>query len=143
MLIRGKCHCGNIALEMDWPDDAARIPARKCGCTFCVKHGGVWTSHPRARLALRVADNARVSEYAFGTRTATFHVCARCGAVPAATSEIEGRTYAVVNVNALEGVDPSRLDLAGLDFEGEDTASRLARRSRNWIGHVEIMNAVA
>ena len=137
MLIPGKCHCGNIAIELEWPDDA-RIPARKCGCTFCVKHGGVWTSHPRAKVRVAIADAKLVSRYAFGTRTADFLACARCGVVPVVTSEIDGRTYAVVSVNALEGVEESRLDRAPADFEGEETGARLDRRKRNWIGDVRV-----
>ncbi|HET7778200.1 MAG TPA: hypothetical protein VFL07_06570, partial [Rudaea sp.] len=88
MRIDGKCHCGNIAFTLDWPDQSPEIPARACGCSFCVKHGGVWTSNPKARLAVRLRDAALVSPYAFGTRTATFHVCANCGAVPFVTSEV-------------------------------------------------------
>src|SRR5207247_1096111 len=109
MLIKGKCHCGNIAFELEWEGNPPEIPARACGCTFCVKHGGVWTSNPQAKLAVSVRDAALVSKYAFGTRTATFHVCSRCGAVPLVTSEIAKRLYAVVNVNVFENVDPSRL----------------------------------
>ena len=74
MLIKGGCHCGNIAFNLRWADDAAGIPARACGCSFCIKHGGVWTSNPQAALAVVVADAAHVSRYTFGTRTATFHV---------------------------------------------------------------------
>lgn len=135
--ITGKCHCGNIALELEW-GGSLEIPARACGCSFCVKHGGVWTSSPQARLAVMIRDPALVSLYAFGTRTATFHVCARCGAVPIVTSEIDNRVYAVVNVNALENVDPSRLRRASADFDGEDLESRLARRKRSWIADVRI-----
>ena len=138
MLIAGKCHCGNIALELQWDGDPPQIPARACGCSFCVKHGGVWTSNPQAKLAVTIGDAALVSKYAFGTRTATFHVCSRCGAVPLVTSEIAGHRYAVVNVNALENVDPSWLHRSDANFEGEDVASRLARRARNWIAQVQI-----
>jgi hypothetical protein len=141
--IHGTCHCGNIAFQLDWPVDAAEIPARACGCSFCVKHGGVWTSNPKARLTVAVRDRALVSPYAFGTRTATFHVCTRCGAVPFVTSEIDGRTYAVVNVNAFDNVDPTSLRRASTDFEGEDLASRLGRRERNWIAAVQIRDAGA
>ena len=138
MLITGKCHCGNIGIELDWDDDTPRVPARACGCTFCVKHGGVWTSNPKARLDIVIRDRSLVSKYAFGTRTATFHVCVRCGAVPFVTCEMDGRVYAVVNVNTLENVDPAWLDRASASFEGEDLASRLARRKRNWIAEVRI-----
>jgi hypothetical protein len=136
MLIHGKCHCGNIAFQLDWRGQAAEIPARACGCSFCTKHGGVWTSNPDSALIITVADPALVSKYSFGTRSATFHVCARCGTVPMVTSEIDGRLYAVVNVNALEDIDPERLRRAPVSFEGEGIASRLARRKRNWIADV-------
>ena len=136
MLIKGRCHCGNVAFDLDGVGDAAEIPARACGCSFCIKHGGIWTSNPKATLAVSIVDPALVSRYAFGTRTATFHVCARCGAVPLVTSEIAGRLYAVVNVNTLEDVDRSRLRHTAADFDGEDVESRLARRRRNWIAEV-------
>ena len=141
MLIKGRCHCGNVAFDLDWAGEAREIPARACGCSFCIKHGGVWTSSPQATLAVSIADPALVSRYAFGTRTATFHVCARCGAVPLVTSEIAGRLYAVVNVNTLEDVDRSRLRHAAANFDGEDLESRLARRGRNWIPDVRFDDA--
>ena len=136
MLIRGQCHCGNVAFELEWDGAPPEIPARACGCSFCVKHGGVWTSSPRATLAVTVRKPEAVSKYAFGTRTATFHVCACCGVVPLVTSEIDNHVYAVVNVNALENVDPAWLRRAAASFEGEDVESRLARRKRNWIPKV-------
>ena len=135
MLIHGRCHCGNIAFQLEW-NGPQEIPARACGCSFCVKHGGVWTSHPGSRLTVTLDDSDLVSKYAFGTRTATFHVCSRCGAVPLVTSDIDDHLYAVVNVNVLENVDPSSLRHAPANFEGEDVESRLARRKRNWIADV-------
>jgi hypothetical protein len=77
-----------------------------------------------------------VSRYAFGTRTAEFHVCARCGVVPVVTSLIDGRLYAVVSINALDDVDHSLLRRTPASFDGEDETTRLARRKRNWIGDV-------
>ena len=141
MVIRGRCHCGNIAFALTWEPDPAEIPARACDCTFCQKHGGVWTSNPNGALEVRVADDAAVSRYAFGTHTADFHVCARCGVVPLVTSEIDGHTYAVVSVNAFENVDRSRLKPAPISFEGEEEAARLARRKRGWIANVSFVPA--
>jgi hypothetical protein len=137
MLIHGKCHCGNISFSLTWEPDPAEIPARACGCSFCVKHGGVWTSNPGGALQVALADPSLVSRYAFGTRTAEFHTCTRCGVVPVVTSRIDGRLYAVVSVNAFEGVDPARLRRSPASFDGEGTDSRLARRKRNWIANVE------
>ena len=138
MLIPGKCHCGNISFTLAWEPDPVEIPARACGCSFCVKHGGVWTSYPRGVLKVAVKDPKRVSIYAFGTKTAEFHVCAACGVVPVVTSRIDGRLYAVVSVNALENVDPALLRRAPANFDGEGEGERLERRKRNWIGSVEL-----
>jgi hypothetical protein len=136
MLIGGRCHCGNIAFSLTWEPDPTEIPARACSCSFCTKHGGLWTSNPRGALEVVVKDPSLVSKYAFGTRTAQFHICARCGIVPVVTSLIDDRLYAVVSVNAFENVDPALLRRASASYDGEEEAARLARRKRNWIQNV-------
>jgi hypothetical protein len=136
MRIRGGCHCGNISFELDWEPDPVEIPARVCDCTFCVKRGGVWTSNPSGTLRVAVKDPSLVPGYSFGTKTAVFHVCGRCGGVPVATSAIDGRLHAVVSVNAFENVDPAIVRRAPASFEREDVDARLARRRRNWIRDV-------
>ena len=85
---------------------------------------------------MTVRDPARISHYAFGTRTAQFRVCVDCGVVPVAISRIDERDYAVVNVNTFTDVDRSLLQPQPVDFDGEDEAVRLARRKRHWIGDV-------
>jgi hypothetical protein len=138
MLIKGRCHCGNISFELAWEPAPAEIPARACDCSFCTRHGGVWTSYPCGSLVVSIADPALVSVYCFGTRTADFQICSRCGVVPVVTSLIEGHLYAVVNVNAFENVEPSLLRRAPATFQAEVEADRLARRRRNWISTVEM-----
>jgi hypothetical protein len=139
MLIAGQCHCGNISFSLSWEPEPAHIPARACTCSFCRKHGGVWTSCPTGALQVRVADAGAVRRYAFGTRTAVFHVCRECGVVPVVTSEIGGRTYAVVSVHAFENVAPGLLQQGEVSFEGEAVEDRLARRQRNWIPDVRFV----
>jgi len=143
MLIHGKCHCGNIVFVLEWPGAPNGVVARECSCTFCVKLGGCWTSNPMAKLSITLRQAAAISRYVFGTKTATFHVCTCCGAVPFVTSEIDNHLYAVVNVNTFENFDSSRLRRQSADFDGEDQASRLARRQRNWIADVHILEGVA
>ena len=138
VLISGSCHCGNISFRLDWRPEPREIPARACGCSFCVKHGGVWTSCPTGSLRITVREPLLVSRYAFGTKTAEFHVCSGCGVVPLATSRIDGRLYALVSVNAFRDVDRSLLKRAAASFEGESESARLARRKLNWIADVEI-----
>ena len=143
MIISGACHCGNISFRLNWQPEPKEIPARACSCSFCVKHGGVWTSCPAGSLTVHVKDPRHVSAYAFGTKTAEFHVCSHCGIVPVVTSTIEGHVYAVVSVNAFESVDASLLQRTAVSFDGEGQGDRLARRQRNWIGRVEFGEADA
>ncbi|MBT8078370.1 MAG: GFA family protein [Gammaproteobacteria bacterium] len=136
--INGGCHCGNLRYTLDWPDGGSEIPARRCGCSFCRKHGGIWTSNPDARLLAQIADPSQLSRYQFGTVTAHFYICSNCGAAPFVVSEIDDTLYAVVNVNTLEKIDSARFDESATDFDGEDTDSRLERRKKNWIPDVTI-----
>jgi hypothetical protein len=141
MKFSGKCHCGNIGYALDWPGDGSEIRTRACGCSFCTKHGGNWTSHCDAELVAEVRDASLVSKYRFGTATADFYVCARCGVAPFVTSAIDGGLFAVVNVNTFEGIDPSALVRTATSFDGEGAGERLERRKRNWIQRVRISGA--
>jgi hypothetical protein len=136
MLISGRCHCGNIAFTLDWKPDPTEIPARACTCTFCTKHGGVWTSCPTGSLTITVQQPSQVSRYAFGTGTADFQICMRCGVVPVVTSDIDGQLYAVVNVNTFENIEPSLIRRSSSTLDGETGEERLGRRKRNWIADV-------
>ena len=138
MQITGSCHCGNISFTLDWRGDPDKIPARACSCTFCRKHGALWTSNPESSLAVTVRDPALAATYRFATGTGLFHFCARCGVPLLVTCRIDERTYAVVNVNVLNDLEPSRLRRVEASFDGEAIESRLARRQRNWIGDVTI-----
>lgn len=137
MLIAGGCHCKNITLSLDWTPEPATIPARACGCSFCTKHGGVWTACPTGSLRVTIRVPASAGTYSFETKTADFRVCMLCGVVPLVTSRIDGRLYAVVSVNALEGLPPGLLQPAtSVSFDGETEEARLSRRRRGWIADV-------
>ena len=132
----GSCHCGNIRFTFVWPEAGETIPTRACGCAFCRKHGGVYTSRPDARLDVTIEDTDKVEKYRFGTATADFHICRTCGVVPVITCSMDGKLHAVVNVNTFNDVEVSAFSQAPADFEGEATDDRLARRKRSWIGTV-------
>jgi hypothetical protein len=140
MLIRGACHCRAITFELSLEPAPERISARTCSCSFCLKHGGIWTASPTASLRVHVARPDQVSHYQFGTRTADFLVCRICGVVPLVTSCIGGREYAVVNVNAFEDVPASMISHSPVSFDGEGEGDRLARRAQHWIADVLLSN---
>jgi len=143
MIIHGSCHSRNMSLTLGWEPDPLEIPARACSCSFCSKHGGVRTSNPNGSLSVKVEEPALVSRYEFGTRTAVFHICSRYGVVPVVTSQIDNQPYAVVSVHALDGVAPSLIRHAPVNFDGESEEVRLARRKRNWIPSVRYIKTSA
>jgi hypothetical protein len=130
--LMGRCHCGNIHYTVTWPA-AGPVPVRACSCDYCARHGAAWTSHPDARLALAVTRPEDLTDYRFGTGTASFHLCARCGILTHALCEIDGDRLAVINANTLEELEPADFVRTVTDFAGEDVAARLARRRRNWM----------
>jgi hypothetical protein len=84
-----------------------------------------------------VHDPSLVNAYQFGTKTADFHVCTRCGVVPFVTCRIDNVLYGLVNVNALDASARALVKRAPVSHE-ETTQERLARRQRNWIRDVRI-----
>jgi hypothetical protein len=136
MKLHGHCHCGNITLTLDTGCETPSLPARACSCSFCVRHGAVWTASPDGSLRVHVRDTAAVNRYAFGTRTARFHLCSVCGVVAWATSVVDDHEYGIVNVNTLDGVTESMLQRSSVSFDGEAEAARLARRAQHWIPRV-------
>lgn len=138
MLISGQCQCGNIAFTLHWPQEAGSTPiaARACTCAFCVTHSGIWTSNPSARLEVRIGNAALVTRHSFATKTAAFHICNQCKDVPLVTSEIDGRLFAAVNVNAFQDLPPATVRCQPASFDGESVAQRLERRRQRWIAEV-------
>ncbi|MCP5090218.1 MAG: hypothetical protein GY949_04770 [Gammaproteobacteria bacterium] len=122
-----------------WPGPISGISVRSCGCSFCRKHAGAWTSNRGSKLKVTLSDPTLVSRYRFGTKSADFYVCSVCGAVPLVISEIEGNQYAVVNVNTFEDIDTLSLSNESTNFDGETGENRLARRKRNWIPDVQVV----
>lgn len=136
--LSGGCHCGANRYLLHWPRADGALPARRCGCSFCTRIGGVWTSDPGAELVISCSAGLPPLRYRFGTETAEFLVCSRCGITFAALDGNSGAARAVVNVNTLDPRDDLALDHSDSDFEGETTAARLQRRARRWIGKVRI-----
>ena len=135
-MIKGACHCGNIEYRLKWPPDQPVVPVRACDCSFCRKHGAAWTSNPEAELRICLRDPGKIAPYRFGTNTADFHVCSRCGVVPFVSCEYDGRMYAVVNVNTFHDAEGVSMARSTASFGSEDAADRLDRRKRNWISDV-------
>lgn len=131
-MLKGGCHCGNISFEFESALTPRELPVRACQCAFCRAHSALSTSDPSGSVSIGIAAPARVNRYRFGMKTADFLICSDCGVFIAAVMEADGRNYAVVNINTFDRRDDFTAAPQPMDYEGETTTTRLARRKERW-----------
>lgn len=110
--VEGGCYCGNVLVELELPHEAAHYQPRACDCGFCRKHGAAYLSDPRGVLRIRIDDVSCRGIYRQGNELAEMLLCTRCGVLIGALYRDDGRTYATVNVRALEGAAHFGTELA-------------------------------
>ncbi len=137
-VLSGSCHCGQLSIRYFSPLVPGKVPVRVCQCTFCRRHGGRYTSHPESRLVITASNAKSLNRYQFGTATADFLMCTRCGVVVAAVCEIGGCLRAVVNASVFDNFESIASNVSEHDFDKETLEQRLARRKRNWIPDVTL-----
>ncbi len=98
----GACHCGNIQIEIHSTRLLGEIQPRSCDCSFCSKHGAIYVSDPKGKLAITVRDRSKLNTYRQGSASAEFLMCAKCGVLAAVVYAEGERLYATVNGKALE-----------------------------------------
>lgn len=137
--ISGRCHCGNITYDFTSPVSKTELPIRTCDCSFCTRQGACYTSHPKGRLNVRIKDRTAFTTYRFGTESADAYICQNCGVYPFIASELDGKLYAVLNANSINGLHIDRAVIpAAQQLSGQSEAERKARWKKAWIGQVDI-----
>ena len=134
----GGCHCSNVRYVYAAPRPPAEWSVRRCTCSHCVRFGARWTSGPGTVLEVTVLNASLLHRYEFGTRTAQFLRCGKCGVLVIASAQADGRQIAVLNVNTLDGADEESFAVGDTDFDDENLDGRLERRARNWIQNVAV-----
>jgi hypothetical protein len=129
----GGCHCGNIHVRLRLSETPERTPVRTCTCSFCRSHNPRMISDPAGLLELSADDWSLVELYRFGTRTADFVICRRCGVFIAAISDLSAEPHAVVNVNCLDDRARFTAEAAMHEFQDETLEARNSRRTANWM----------
>jgi hypothetical protein len=129
---RGGCHCGNLRLTLCLSQGPADTRLRACGCSFCRAHNTRTTSDPNGSVDIHAADWSLVGRYRFGTGTAEFLICKRCGVYVGAIGETASGFRAVVNTNCLDDPAAFTQQPDPVDHDGEAVGDRLARRAANW-----------
>jgi hypothetical protein len=137
MLHSGGCHCGNMTLHLRLSRAPEQMPLRSCSCSFCRSHGTRTVSDRDGCVEISVADWSVLERYRFGSRTADYLVCRRCGVYVGAVCETSDGLRAVVNVNCLDDRAAFMQTPTAPDYDGEATDARLARRATNWMPAVQ------
>ena len=76
---QGGCHCGNLRLSLRLSQAPEDTRLRACGCSFCRAHNTRTTSDPHESVEIWAEDWSLVEPYRFGSGTAEFLICRRCG----------------------------------------------------------------
>ena len=129
---RGGCHCGNLRVSLNLSQPPAEVRPRACGCSFCRAHNTRTASDPNGSVDIHAADWSLVERYRFGTGTADFLICKRCGIYIGAICETASGTRAVINTNCLDDRAAFTQQPNPIDHDGEAIGDRLARRAANW-----------
>ena len=131
MILSGGCHCGNIGIAFETATEPADTDVRACQCSFCRKHNARAVSDPNGQITVRVREASHLSRYEFGLRTATYIVCARCGAYVAAITN-DGSSRAIAIVTALNDAARFTRPPRSVDYDSETRVDRVLRRQLQW-----------
>lgn len=83
-------------------------------------------------MVLTAAEPEQLQRYSFGLRTSEQILCRRCGVYVAMTLSEEGRTWSVINVDALDARALFTRAPEPRDYSAEDRRARIARRKARW-----------
>jgi hypothetical protein len=128
----GGCHCGNLAFLFEASAPLETLGLRADGCSFCRAHAPRHTSDPHGTVSISVRDVDALVRYRFGHRTADFLICARCGVYIGALMEDGGKSWFVINANALRPPPGDDFPVQRADLDAEDVPARIARRKKRW-----------
>jgi hypothetical protein len=133
MFHTGGCHCENIKVRLRLAKPPEQMPLRSCSCSFCRSHGTRTISDRDGLVEIAATDWSLVGRYQFGSRTADYLLCRRCGVYVGAVCETSSGLRAVVNVNCLDDRAAFTRAPAAPDYDDETTDARLGRRATNWM----------
>ena len=133
----GGCDCGAVQFVYHCRQPLAEISPRACQCLYCLPHAASYLSDTHAVLEVRVRDLRVLYAHRFATNTADFMHCAICNTPVFVRSEIDSKIYALVCAPALREFQQLQAGVA-MDYDDEDLAGRLQRRSQRWIPELHI-----
>lgn len=128
----GRCHCEAIGFVFRTAIAPEQWPIRSCGCTFCVTRGVLSTSDPAGALRFVEYLPGTLHAYRFGHKTADFMICSNCGTYIGARMQSGDRGFGIINTRVLHSLTARLAEPQPMDYDGEGSAERLARRESRW-----------
>ena len=124
--LRGGCHCGAVAFEVDAP---ARLRVSDCNCSICRMSAYLHLIVPRARFRLLKGADA-LTEYRFNTGTARHLFCRHCGVKSFYVPRSNPDGYSV-NARCLDAATIEALDVEAFDDDDREASeARIRELSR-------------
>lgn len=106
----GSCHCGKVRFEVS----AAISSACACNCSICSRVGWLMVSVPPEQFKLLSGADEQ-TDYQFGPKTMHHLFCKTCGIHAYGKYRSEGDEKVIVNLNCLDEIDVSALELQRFD----------------------------
>jgi hypothetical protein len=131
-MFAGGCHCGALRVRFEPTCAPEDVELRRCECSFCRKHGATTATDPQGLLELTILDVDEAVRYRFGTRTADYLLCGRCGVYVAAVMAAEAGAVATLNVDVLDARDAFTRTPRSVSYEDESAHERRLRRAEHW-----------
>ena len=119
---RGACHCGRVTFELQAKLDYVV----ECNCSMCRRRGAIW--HPASEANLRIlTGESELALYQFNTMKAKHYFCRHCGIHPFTRPRLDPTRWAV-NVNCIDGLDLSSVEVRSFDGEHWEEAAKAFTR---------------
>lgn len=131
-IFKSQCHCGNVEIAFETDKAPEQLSVRACNCSFCRQHGVRSISDPDGQVSVNIHDNAKLSRYCFGSKTADFLICRECGVYLGATFSSGNAAYMVNNLNTFEISEAfSQVPIVS-NYDHETEEERRDRRQVKW-----------
>jgi hypothetical protein len=131
-MFAGGCHCGALRVRFEPACAPQHLELRTCACSFCRKHAATTATDPQGLLELTIVDVQEAVRYRFGSRTADYLLCGRCGVYVAAVMTAQAGAVATLNINVLDARDAFTQTPRSVSYEGESPHQRRLRRAESW-----------
>jgi hypothetical protein len=128
----GACHCGALTFRYETALPTASWPVRACQCSFCRLHAALTSSDPAGTLSFYAIDLSDLQRYRFGSRTADFLICRRCGAYLGAIIRSSASGYGLANLRTLRPMPGELSTPVPMNYDAESPAQRVVRRESRW-----------